>query len=152
MTSKTAKILGIVGLAGVAYLIFSKFSLSQSVSFRLKAVSLSGSPINPVAQIIFSAYNPTNTSAVLKSLSGSLSYLGSASDPQQIFLGNVYFTSPATIAPIGNTDIPVNVEISDIGILQSLVAFVQDPGTIFNFNGIASVDGINIPLNINYNI
>jgi hypothetical protein len=147
MASKTGKTLAFLGLAGLGYLVFSKINLSRRVQFKLKSVEPGGDILNPILRIVITAINPTQTSATVQNISGQLFY-----NFGNTYVGDAFTNQAVKIKPNSATDIPLNISISDIGLLQTILGVINAGGANFQFTGSALVDNFQFPLNFDYNI
>lgn len=136
-------ILGGLGLLGI-YLL-TRRSLAKNLVFNLSDVKFLGSVLKPIIKISFSVQNPSNQTATLKGVAGTLIFNGNP-------ISNVSNFEQQTINARSESTITIDVKPSILGIASTIIDAIKGKritGTI-TFNGSANVDGVLIPIKQDY--
>lgn len=127
----------IAAAAGALYVFARKKRFAGSVRFGLKQIKLSGN--NVIAKI--SILNPSNQTATVKSILGTLYYNNQA-------IATVKTFKEIQVKPTGETETELIFVPSLLGVLSSLADLVGTKKVKgFKITGSALVDGVLIPLN-----
>lgn len=129
--------------AGVAALyLLSRYSFGQKTTFFLRRVRPGGSITAPTVNVELAVQNPTNQTATIKSITGSLSINGNA-------IANLAAFGDQKIAANSESILKLTARPSAVGVFQTVKQlFTSAPGTISaNFTGSANVDGLVVPIN-----
>lgn len=123
--------------AGAVYYFARKKRFAGSVRFGLKQIRVSGT--NVIATI--SILNPSNQSAVITSMVGTLSYNNQTIATLKNF-------APVTVRPSSETETAITFVPSLLGVLSSLADLAGSKKVKgFKIVGTALVDGVLIPIN-----
>jgi hypothetical protein len=129
----------IAGITGLYFL--AKRNLAKKVQFSLSNVSTSGTVLKPKIRISFLALNPSNQSATIKSIVGSLTV-------NNQFVGDVTSFIDQKILPNAQSIITVEITPSIISSLQTILHIIKNKSKNYNFSfkGNANVEGVVIPI------
>jgi hypothetical protein len=131
----------LIPAAILAWIGYKKYNLAQSYTLNFKRINLSNiSFANPVVNIIYEIINPTNTTANVQSVTGSLFYNG-------IFIGNVVNFKQFTIKE-GATEFVIEGKLNYTG-LSKLILSLSSKFQIY-FNGTIKVDYVELPIKFIY--
>lgn len=123
--------------AGAVYFYARKKRFAGSVKFGLKQIKVSGT--NVIATI--SILNPSNQSAVITSMVGTLSYNNQTIATLKNF-------TPVAVKPSSETETAITFVPSLLGVLSSLADLAGSKKVKgFKIVGTALVDGVLIPIN-----
>jgi hypothetical protein len=123
--------------AGAVYFFARKKRLAGSVRFGLKQIKVSGT--NVIATI--SILNPTNQSAIISSMVGTLSYNNQTIATLKNF-------APVRVKPSSESETAITFVPSLLGVLSSLADLAGSKKVKgFKIVGTALVDGVLIPIN-----
>jgi LEA14-like dessication related protein len=141
--------------AGAAALYFlPKISLGKRAIFLFRGVKISGKKL----QLKIGVQNPTSNSATLQSFSGEIY-------ADKKLVANISNFTPNTIAPNSETTLNFDVNLSAAGLVSTLVSkakqifqktadkkikVTKPKSTKIELKGSANVDGISVPVDINY--
>lgn len=140
-----------LGLAAVALIAFNFVSKAVSLSRinilpgQVSDFRFSGT--TPVATITMIVQNAGNQSAVMRSIVGNVYANG-------YLIGNVSSFQPQTIAANSQSTVAVNLRFGIFGIVNNLVEVFQTKqySQDIEFDAVAVVDGIQIPINFKYKV
>jgi hypothetical protein len=143
--------------AGAAALYFlPKISLGRKAIFLFRGIKLSGKKL----QLKIGVQNPTSNSAILQSFSGEIY-------ADKKFIANISNFTPNTILPNSETELNFDVNLSAAGLFSTLVnkakqifqktadkkiKVTKPKSTKIELKGSANVDGINVPVDLNYTL
>lgn len=131
----------LIGGAAALYLL-SRYSFGQKTNFFLRKIRPSGTLTAPTVSVELAAQNPTNQTATIKSITGTLSINGSA-------IASLAAFGDQQIAANSESTIKLIARPSAAGVFQTVKKlFTSKPGQIrANFTGTANVDGLVVPIN-----
>jgi len=132
-----------VGLLGFFYLI-KKAVLVNNVVFRLRSAKVDGNILNPVLKTTFDIFNPTDATATVSNITGKVYANGN------IYLGDIISYQQITIEKNGTTSIDIIGNLVTSGIVSTISNFINSSNVTFSFVGSAIVDGIALPISIDY--
>lgn len=135
------KIWWIIGGAAALYFL-SRYQFGQKTNFLLRSVKPGGTFFKPLIIVQIAVQNPTNSSATVKSITGSVSV-------NDKYLANVSAFGEQVIAANSESILTLTARPSAIGIFESVRELLTNPiGKVTaNFTGTANVDGMVIPIN-----
>jgi LEA14-like dessication related protein len=134
---QTLPFVAIAAAAGALWFYSRKKRFAGSVKFGLKGIKLSGTTV--IAKL--SILNPSNQSATIKTVLGTLYYNGQA-------IATVKNFKPVTVIAAGESETDLIFVPSLLGVLSSLADLVGTKKVKgFKIVGSALVDGVLIPLN-----
>jgi hypothetical protein len=126
----------------VGYILYQKFVLSRTFSVFFKDLDFSPmSLLNPTLNLVVQVNNPTQVTAEIQQIKGTLFVEG-----QEV--GNVLGFTP-TVLQRGSSDIKIPVTLSYIGV-ASLIQKYKSKDFSYKFTGSIMVDYIILPLNFGY--
>lgn len=130
----------LIGGAAALYLL-SRYSFGQKTTFYLRKVRPSGTLTAPTISVEMSAQNPTNQTATIKSITGTLSINGNA-------IASLAAFGDQKVAANSESTIKLIARPSAAGVFQTVKKlFTSKPGQIrATFTGIANVDGLVVPI------
>lgn len=133
------------GLAAVYFI--SKISMGKKLNFSLRNIKTGGKILKPTVTLEIAAQNPTNSGAILKSLSGSL-YINKQ------YVANFSSFGDQNITPNSESIINIEARPSLLAAFRILKDFIKNkPGNVTaNFSGVANVDGFSLPVNENFTL
>jgi LEA14-like dessication related protein len=137
----------LVGGLILAWVIFGNASTVNNLVFVPTGAGFDiSSPLSPIINVTVNVQNPTSGSLQLNSFAGTASVNGTAS-------GNVSYFQPTVIAANAQTQIVVQVRLSDLGLIAALMNFINaGTGAIaVSIVGTANVNGAALPVNISLN-
>jgi len=122
-----------------------KYLLFQKVSFKIKKVNFNNNILNPNLSIVVTAINPTNSSAKITNLLCDIfinnKKVGVASNDYSIVVNKN-----------SQDDFVLNVSILPITTLSSVFEIFTNFGGEIKITGSAEVDGIKLPIYVNYDV
>jgi len=128
-----------VGLGAAAYYFFRQYRLYQGIQFSVVGAGIKLKPLQLNFKI--GIENPTPVSSRLDSITGLVYQNGT-------YVAQVNYNDTQIIAPFNRTIITLNVIPDLLGTLQAALQY-RIP---FQFRGVAVVNGIRLPLNLEYQI
>jgi len=130
-------------IGGAIAYFYGKRKLQQSIQFSLESVKLS------VTKLIvrLGMMNPTGSSATINSIVGSIYIKGSA-------VATVENYTTIKILPKSKSFIDLTISPSGAGIFSFVKSLINQgiKNISANFKGNANIDGITVPLDINYTV
>lgn len=131
----------IIPAAILIWIGIKKYNLSKSYTLNFKRINLSDiSFSNPVVNIVYEIINPTQTTANVQNVTGSLFYNG-------IYVGNIVDFKQFTIKE-GSTEFKISAKIDYVG-LSKLVLNMNNKYQLY-FDGKITIDYVNFPLQFIY--
>lgn len=139
------KVLISLGLMVVGRYLFNKVNLANNLTFSLNNVNLE--PNYPISQLYINLniINPTNATGTINNVDGKLFV-------NKNYVGFITQQSELKILANSTTKITYNIALNSIAVLNNIIAAFKTKTSVVNFNGIVKVDGINLPLNIDYKV
>jgi hypothetical protein len=133
------------GLA--AWFFISARNLSQNIKFVIRRISFGGTFLQPKIFITLAAQNPTNAGATVKSIVASINYKGNT-------FADVSSFQVQNIRPQSENMIVLTAQPSAIGIFSTVRNIIQDKKFVNDIAivGTANIDGVNVPINLQYGI
>ena len=127
----------IAAAAGVVYFFARKKRFAGSVRFGLKQIKLQGNTVIATISIL----NPSNQSAVISSMVGTLSYNDQAIATLKNF-------APVTVRASSESEISITFVPSLFGVISSLADLAGSKKVKgFKIVGSSLVDGVLVPIN-----
>jgi len=122
-----------------------KFLLYQKVTFKIKKVNFNNNILNPKLSIVVTAFNPTNATAKINNLICDIfvnnKKVGVATNDYEIVVNKN-----------SSDDLVLNVSILPITTIFSIFEIFKDYGGEIKITGSTEVDGIKLPIDVNYQI
>jgi hypothetical protein len=139
------KILISLGLVVLGRYLFNKVNLANNLTFSLNDISLK--PNLPTSQLYINLniINPTNATGTVNSIDGKLFV-------NKNYVGFITQQSELKILANSTTKITYNVALNSLAVVNNIIAAFKTKTSVVNFNGIVKVDGVNLPLNIDYKV
>lgn len=133
--------------AGIAIFLLSRLSLSKKLNFLFQSIKTGGTILQPTIDVGISVQNPTNQTAVIRSISGQITLNNKS-------IANISSFDTQTILPNSDTLITIKARPSILGIFNTIknVLNNQTGNNTIVINGSANVDNINLPFSISQNI
>lgn len=133
--------------AGIAIFLLSRLSLSKKLNFLFQSIKTGGTILQPTIDVGISVQNPTNQTAVIRSISGQITLNNKS-------IANISSFETQTILPNSDTLITIKARPSILGIFNTIknVLNNQTGNNTIVINGSANVDNINLPFSISQNI
>jgi|LakMenEpi03Aug12_release.lakeMendotaPanAssembly.Ray.scaffolds.fasta_scaffold332103_3 hypothetical protein len=131
-------------IGGAIAYFYGKRRLQQSIKFSFESIKISGTKII----VRLGMLNPSGSSANLNSIVGSLIIRGNE-------VATVENFTKVNIAPKSKSFIDLTITPSGLGILSTVKSLVKKGGLknlSAQFRGNANIDGVTVPLDINYSI
>jgi LEA14-like dessication related protein len=130
-------------IGGAIAYFYGKRKLQQSIQFSLESVKLSGTKLI----VRLGMMNPTGSSATINSIVGSIYIKGSA-------VATVENYTTIKILPKSKSFIDLTISPSGAGIFSFVKSLINQgiKNISANFKGNANIDGITVPLDINYTV
>lgn len=132
--------------AAILYWLFEKFTFTQKVKFDIANISFAGSFYNPIVILTIAAINTTNIETRISDIVAELKLNG------QTKIADIYNPSQVSIMPLSKTEIALNIYPTIKGIVDSIKQVIEAKKGNFTIVGTAKIDGLSIPLNLNYQI
>ena len=135
-------------LSGTAilYWLFQKFTFSQKVKFDISNISFGGSFYNPIVILTIAAINTSNIETKISNINAELKL------NNQTKIADIFFTDQVSILPYSSTLISLNIYPTINNIISSIKQVIEAKKGNFDIVGTATIDGIKIPLTLNYQI
>ena len=128
----------------IGWILYRKYQLSNAVSVFFKSVDFSTmSLLNPTLNLIVQINNPTNITAVVQNIQGSLFVDG-------VNIGNVIGITPINLET-GSSLLAIPITLN-YGGLPDLFNRIRNQRFNFNFVGTIQVDYITLPLKFGYSL
>jgi hypothetical protein len=128
----------------IGWILYRKYQLSNAVSVFFKSIDFSTMTLlNPTLNLIVQINNPTNVTAVVQNIQGSLFVDGAN-------VGNVIGITPTTLQ-IGSSLLAIPITINYSG-LPNLFSRLKSGGFNMTFKGTIQVDYITLPLEFTYSL
>ena len=134
--------LGIAVLGGLAFWLYSRKRLKETALFSFDGVRIANNKL----QIKLGLSNPTNASVTINSIVGVLNSKGND-------IANVQSFEKVTILPNNKTFISLDVTPSLLGLFTTVKQIVKKGGLKnlnLKFKGTANVNGLPLPIDVNY--
>ena len=133
-------VIWLVGGAAALYLL-SRYSFGQKTNFYLRKIRPSGTLTAPTISVELAAQNPTNQTATIKSITGTLYINGNA-------IASVSAFGDQKVAANSESTIKLIARPSAAGVFQTVKRiFTEKAGQIrATFTGTANVDGLVVPI------
>lgn len=134
----------ILGAGAVAFYFFRKKKLANALQYSIEAISIKGTKIFLKLGLL----NPTGTPANFNSFVGILFIKGNE-------VATVENFTKVTITPKSKSFIDLTITPSGLGILSTVKSLIKKGGLknlSAQFRGNANIDGITVPIDINYSI
>lgn len=121
--------------------------MSQNIKFVIRRISFGGTFLQPKIFITLAAQNPTNAGATVKSIVASINYKGNT-------FADVSSFQVQNIRPQSENMIVLTAQPSAIGIFSTVRNIIQDKKFVNDIAivGTANIDGVNVPINLQYGI
>jgi LEA14-like dessication related protein len=135
-------ILGFVAIGGIAYWLYSRKRLQETALFSFEGVRIANNEL----QVKLGLANPTNASITINSIVGVLNSKGND-------IANVSTFDKIKILPNNKTFINLTVKPSLLGLFTTVKQIVKKGGLknlSLKFKGTANVNGVALPIDINY--
>ena len=128
----------------IGWILYRKYQLSNAVSVFFKSVDFSTmSLLNPTLNLIVQINNPTDITAVVQNIKGSLFVDG-------VNIGNVIGITPTNLET-GSSLLAIPITLNYSGI-PDLFNRLRSGRFNFNFVGTIQVDYITLPLKFGYSL
>lgn len=139
------KVLISLGLVVLGRYLFNKVNLANNLTFSLNDISIK--PNFPTSQLYINLniINPTNATGTVNSIDGKLFV-------NKNYVGFITQQSELKILANSTTKITYNVALNSLAVVNNIIAAFKTKTSVVNFNGIVKVDGVNLPLNIDYKV
>jgi LEA14-like dessication related protein len=124
-----------------AIFFFSRFKFGQKAIFQLRTLRPGGSLLQPTINVVMAVQNPTNSTIVVKSITGSISV-------NNKYLANVSAFGDQTVSPNSESTLRLVARPSAFGVFESVRELLTAPAgqVSATFQGSANVDGIVVPI------
>ena len=135
-------------IGGVALIYFlGKRNLAKKFNVDLKDITAGGGLLKPYFNFKFSVFNPTNQSATIKSIVGTIDFNNEA-------FANVNSFTPQIIAPNSESFVSVKVTPSLLSSISQIYKLVtsKTKNTNFRFVGTFNIDNILVPVENNLSV
>jgi hypothetical protein len=139
------KVLISLGLVVLGRYLFNKVNLANNLTFSLNDISIK--PNFPTSQLYINLniINPTNATGTVNNIDGKLFV-------NKNYVGFITQQSELKILANSTTKITYNVALNSLAVVNNIIAAFKTKTSIVNFNGIVKVDGVNLPLDIDYKV
>ena len=130
------------GVAAGLYWFLGRKRLATAVRFSIEQVKL----VKGKIEFTIGVLNPTNQKATLSAIVSDFFFQGKQ-------VATIEYYQKVTIMPLGKTKITLTVTPKAVGIVSSILSFLTGTASskiTANLKGTATVDGLALPLNINY--
>jgi len=128
----------------VGWILYRKYTLGHAISVFFKSVDFSTMTLlNPTLNIIVQINNPTNITAIVQNIQGSL-FIDNAN------IGSVLGITPTKLE-IGSSLLSIPITINYSGI-PNLFYRLKSGGFKMKFKGTIQVDYITLPLEFSYSL
>ena len=138
-------LLTVTGLYGLYYLI-EKMMFADKVKFEITNLRLDTDRILPNIVLTVKAINPTNTSATIKS------FVGEAFINDFVKISDIRLYKEITIQPLANTDLTFSIIPDYKNIINYVKNIIENKKGYLTIKGMAVVEGLQIPVNLKYNV
>jgi len=134
-----------VAILLVVNYVAKKYLLFQKVFFKIKKVNFNNNILNPKLSFVLTAINPTNASAKITNLVCDIFFnnrkIGVATNDFGIVVNKN-----------SSDDFVLNVSILPLTTILSVLEIFKNYGGEIKITGSADVDGIKLPIDVNYQI
>ena len=134
-----------VAILLVVNYVAKKYLLFQKVFFKIKKVNFNNNILNPKLSFVLTAINPTNSSAKITNLICDIFFnnrkIGVATNDFGIVVNKN-----------SSDDFVLNVSILPLTTILSVLEIFKNYGGEIKITGSADVDGIKLPIDVNYQI
>jgi LEA14-like dessication related protein len=144
MSNKT--VLGVIFGGAVFYWAYQKYIFSNAVSFKIGNVSLDGSFFNPTINLELIITNPTDITTTISNIAAT------AYSNNTLKISDVFYNQQTEIKANSQVTVPLVLFPSVTGVINSIKELVATKKGSFQLKGSASIDGINLPFNLNYSL
>ena len=130
---------------GALWLYTSTKDLINKISFSFLGISTGGSLFSPKVTITLSADNPSVGSANVQNINCNVLYMGNS-------IGIVNLPRGFVVKANSSTPFNLDLNINDIGTLLTIYKIVttKQAGNSMQILGDALVDGVTVPIDLNY--
>lgn len=138
----------IAGGAYYLYTLIAKGGAAASLNYRVVKVSISFDGLTPILQLTIGVQNPTNQSFTIRSIVGDIT-------SNDNYLANVSSFTASYIVPNAESLLQINARVSVLGLASDVYDTITGNSDIrqnIKFAGSVNVDGVVIPLKLNYAI
>jgi hypothetical protein len=144
MSNKT--ILGVVFGGAVVYWAYQKYIFSNAVSFMIHKVQLQGSFFNPVINLDLMITNKSNVTSTISNIQATAYYNNTTK------ISDVFYNEQIEIIANSQVIVPLVLLPNFTNIINSVKEIFATKKGSFQLKGTATIDGLNFPFNINYNL
>lgn len=144
-----------IGIAAIGVLVVNallKAKAATRINILPRSINdISFKGLTPYMKLIVEVQNTSNQQFVLYSLTGSVT---ATVNGTRYVVGYVYTFTPTTIAPNSQTLVAIEIRLSALQIINSLInIFTGGFGqSIINLDGYANIDKYQIPLNLDFQL
>lgn len=132
-----------IGGALVALYLLGRARLAKNVKVIFRGLSFSGGLVRPAINLRFGIQNPTDQTAEVRSIVGTVEANGRTIADVNTFVA-------VKLGPNTETIIPIKADPAALGIASTVWQYLQSSQReklSVKFSGTANVDGVNFPIN-----
>jgi LEA14-like dessication related protein len=130
--------------AAAVYWIYSKYRLSNEVTFFVSRIGLGGSFLDPQIKIDVTVNNPTGISTTISNINAEL-FLDNGQK-----IADVYYNQKINIRPNSQVVLPLVAVTTLEGAILAVKEVIRTKSANFQLTGTAAVDGVLLPYDIKY--
>ena len=129
----------------VAWWIYQKYIFTQSVNFKIVTIKFGGSFFSPeiILEIMI-----TNPSAV----STTISNIQAAAYTNNTKISDIFYNDPIVIGANSKVAISLTLNPNLANVITSISEMIKAKNGSIQLKGMATIDGIPLPFNINYSM
>jgi hypothetical protein len=129
-----------------AWWIWQKYNFYQKVQFSISTISVDGSFFSPKIILTLILTNPTNVNTTISNINAQL-YLNGNNK-----IADIYYNDKLEILANSKTLLPLTINPTLSSIITTINEVLINKNGYFDLKGNATVDGLNIPFDINYKL
>jgi LEA14-like dessication related protein len=140
------KIIGLFILTAGVWYGYQKYNFSQKVSFKIVGISIDGGLFDPQIILSIALNNPTQTITTISNLTAELFLNGNNK------IADVYFFGRKEISANSQTILPLAITPTLATLINTIKQVLIVKKGTFDLKGNATIDGLNIPFSLNYQL
>jgi LEA14-like dessication related protein len=130
----------------IAYWLYEKYVFASSVTFKIVTVGIDGSIFQPILNLNILISNNSNVTTTISNINASLY------SNNDLNISNIVYTQPIIINGKSDINVYLSLEPSIKNVVTTITKMIKNKTGSFKLQGTATVDGILVPFNINYDL